>query len=282
MTVDLLLDALWPGDVPEAARQALHSTRVPAAGSARPGRWPAADLAGRLPAGSRRGRTRRRAGAGAAGGGPRGTRLASDRCGTRSRSGGARCSPTSSTSRRSRWRSRVAPGCSGRSRTRWSRRRLRPDGPRRCRARGGVGGRGPAARTGRAGADAGAGGGRAGARSVAGGREYRRRLADEAGLDPSPALAELEREVAGGVAGPPRRGPRCRPDRRRAWWDGPRRSPRCTGRSPRDGWSAWWDRAGSARPGSRWRWPRSPGPWRCCCSRRSPNRGRSGTRSPRR
>jgi predicted ATPase/DNA-binding SARP family transcriptional activator len=34
------------------------------------------------------------------------------------------------------------------------------------------------------------------------GREYRRRLADETGLDPSPALAELEREVAGGASGP--------------------------------------------------------------------------------
>jgi predicted ATPase/DNA-binding SARP family transcriptional activator len=34
------------------------------------------------------------------------------------------------------------------------------------------------------------------------GRVYRHRLAEEAGLDPSPALAELEREVAGGGAGP--------------------------------------------------------------------------------
>jgi predicted ATPase/DNA-binding SARP family transcriptional activator len=34
------------------------------------------------------------------------------------------------------------------------------------------------------------------------GREYRHRLADEAGLDPSPALSELERDVAGGAAGP--------------------------------------------------------------------------------
>ncbi len=34
-------------------------------------------------------------------------------------------------------------------------------------------------------------------------REYRHRLADEAGLDPSPALGELERDIAGGVAGPP-------------------------------------------------------------------------------
>ncbi len=32
-------------------------------------------------------------------------------------------------------------------------------------------------------------------------REYRRRLADEAGLDPSPALAELERAIAGGTVG---------------------------------------------------------------------------------
>lgn len=35
------------------------------------------------------------------------------------------------------------------------------------------------------------------------GREYRQRLADETGLDPSPALGELEREIAGGAAGPP-------------------------------------------------------------------------------
>jgi predicted ATPase/DNA-binding SARP family transcriptional activator len=34
-------------------------------------------------------------------------------------------------------------------------------------------------------------------------REYRRRLADETGLDPSPALGELECYVAGGAAGPP-------------------------------------------------------------------------------
>ena len=35
------------------------------------------------------------------------------------------------------------------------------------------------------------------------GREYRHRLADETGLDPSPALGELERDIAGGTAGPP-------------------------------------------------------------------------------
>ncbi len=34
------------------------------------------------------------------------------------------------------------------------------------------------------------------------GREYRHRLADETGLDPSPALGELERDIAGGAAGP--------------------------------------------------------------------------------
>ncbi|QYN37583.1 winged helix-turn-helix domain-containing protein [Pseudonocardia sp. DSM 110487] len=33
-------------------------------------------------------------------------------------------------------------------------------------------------------------------------REFRRRLADETGLDPSPALGELERDIAGGSAGP--------------------------------------------------------------------------------
>ena len=44
------------------------------------------------------------------------------------------------------------------------------------------------------------------------GREYRRRLADETGLDPSPALGELERDIAGGAAGPAPARPR--PDRR--------------------------------------------------------------------
>ena len=34
------------------------------------------------------------------------------------------------------------------------------------------------------------------------GREYRRRLADETGLDPSPELDQLERDIAGGAAGP--------------------------------------------------------------------------------
>lgn len=34
------------------------------------------------------------------------------------------------------------------------------------------------------------------------GREYRRRLADETGLDPSPALSEVERDIAGGSIGP--------------------------------------------------------------------------------
>jgi predicted ATPase/DNA-binding SARP family transcriptional activator len=34
-------------------------------------------------------------------------------------------------------------------------------------------------------------------------REFRHRLAEETGLDPSPALGELEREIAGGGAGPP-------------------------------------------------------------------------------
>jgi predicted ATPase/DNA-binding SARP family transcriptional activator len=34
-------------------------------------------------------------------------------------------------------------------------------------------------------------------------REFRRRLVEETGLDPSPALGELERDIAGGAAGPP-------------------------------------------------------------------------------
>ncbi len=45
------------------------------------------------------------------------------------------------------------------------------------------------------------------------GRDFRRRLADETGLDPSPALDELERTVAAGAAGPAPRPvpPRARP-----------------------------------------------------------------------
>jgi DNA-binding SARP family transcriptional activator len=39
------------------------------------------------------------------------------------------------------------------------------------------------------------------------GRDYRRRLADETGLDPTPALSRLERKVAGGAAGPARSRP---------------------------------------------------------------------------
>jgi predicted ATPase/DNA-binding SARP family transcriptional activator len=48
------------------------------------------------------------------------------------------------------------------------------------------------------------------------GREYRRALADETGLDPSPALDGLERDVAGGSAGPtpPRREAFVRPTTR--------------------------------------------------------------------
>jgi predicted ATPase/DNA-binding SARP family transcriptional activator len=41
------------------------------------------------------------------------------------------------------------------------------------------------------------------AEALGAGREYRRRLADETGLDPSPAVGELERDIAGGAAGPP-------------------------------------------------------------------------------
>ncbi|MEJ2862689.1 BTAD domain-containing putative transcriptional regulator [Actinomycetospora flava] len=45
-------------------------------------------------------------------------------------------------------------------------------------------------------------------RALATARDFRRRLADEAGLDPSPALAELERAVAAGALGPsPTRAP---------------------------------------------------------------------------
>ncbi|MCV2488682.1 winged helix-turn-helix domain-containing protein [Geodermatophilus sp. YIM 151500] len=43
------------------------------------------------------------------------------------------------------------------------------------------------------------------------GREYRRRLAEETGLDPSPALADVERDIAGGVAAPARPRPPAHP-----------------------------------------------------------------------
>ena len=43
------------------------------------------------------------------------------------------------------------------------------------------------------------------AEALRAGYEHRRRLAEEAGLDPSAALGELERQIAGGAAGPARR-----------------------------------------------------------------------------
>ena len=65
------------------------------------------------------------------------------------------------------------------------------------------------------------------------GREYRRRLAEETGLDPSPALGEVERDVAGaGSRRPGRRGP----GRRRGSSAASSRSRPCTGCSPRTGW----------------------------------------------
>jgi DNA-binding SARP family transcriptional activator len=114
------------------------------------------------------------------------------------------------------------------------------------------------------------------------GREYRHRLADETGLDPSPALGELERDIAGGAAGPPPYGPRCRPGRRPASSDAGPRSQRFTGCSPPSGWSPSSGPAASARPASRWRWRTRPRPWPCCCSHRSPSPPPSRTRSLRR
>ena len=93
------------------------------------------------------------------------------------------------------------------------------------------------------------------------GREYRHRLAEETGLDPSPALGELERDIAGGAAGPP---PATVGEPRPA--GDPADRPGGHGRGPapaarrRDGWSRSSGRAGSARPGSRWRWRASSGP----------------------
>ena len=90
-------------------------------------------------------------------------------------------------------------------------------------------------------------------------REFRARLAEETGLDPSPALAALESDVAGGAAGPvavsvvaaptepsepaDRRRPRICTDVTGSW-------PRRTGCSPPSGWSAWSAPAGSARRAS--------------------------------
>ena len=161
---------------------------------------------------ARRRRARRDPGAGAAGDGARRRRARPGRgaarcCGRRTRSGAGRCSPTSPTSRRSRPPSQ---GCArlhrevtdaliaARDRRRAGRRRSSASPPRRVAADPL---REPAvlllmralAATGQA------------PEALRIGREYRRRLAEETGLDPSPALGELERDIAGGAAGPPAR-----------------------------------------------------------------------------
>jgi DNA-binding SARP family transcriptional activator len=93
-------------------------------------------------------------------------------------------------------------------------------------------------------------------------REYRHRLADEVGLDPSPALGALERNIAGGAAGPPGR----MPSRRPAVLTAP--TSRLIGREAEVGQLRRLLAAerlvtlvgpgGSARRAWRWRWPARP------------------------
>ena len=86
VTVDLLVDALWPGDAPESGRQALHThvSRLRAQLGPAATRLQTRPDGYRLDLGTRR--PRRRAGAGAAGGGPRG----GDPAARRTVAGGAR------------------------------------------------------------------------------------------------------------------------------------------------------------------------------------------------
>ena len=65
-------------------------------------------------------------------------------------------------------------------------------------------------------------------------REYQARLADEAGLDPSPALDDLVRDIAAGAAPPVPREATGRP--RPSCSAATRRSERCTGCSGPSGW----------------------------------------------
>ena len=110
-------------------------------------------------------------------------------------------------------------------------------------------------------------------------RDYRRRLVEETGLDPSPALNAAERAVAGGVAGhPATAGAAAGPPGDAAVR--PRRGGRGAAPAARVGSAGDRGRARAVweRPGSRWRSPAGPTPRRCCCSPRSPTRRRC--RSP--
>jgi DNA-binding SARP family transcriptional activator len=102
------------------------------------------------------------------------------------------------------------------------------------------------------------------------GREYRHRLADETGLDPSPALGELERDIAGGTAGPP-------PSRPEAPI---RPTTRLIGREAQvaalhrllaaEQLVTLVGPGGVGRPGSPWRSRDGAGRQQCYCSHRSP------------
>ena len=214
VTVDLLVDALWPGDAPESARQALHThvLRLRAhLGPAAPGcrRAPTAtgsirrdvDVAG---AGAARERPARD---------PRAWRVA----------GGARALAGAGAGRPHRCRAdrrcggglpSAAPGGHRRA----GRRAVPRPGGRGARSRRGVGGRGPTARTGRAGADprwrpAGRRPKRCGSGGSSGAGWPRRPASTRRRRWPSWSARWRAARPA-----PPRRGPIRRPGRRRGCW----------------------------------------------------------------
>ena len=298
VTADHLVDALWPSAPPESGRAALHSHVSRLRGQLGPGparlvtldggyrlvlgadgsTWRGPARCWRRPARPRDATRRRRARC----------------CARRWRSGAARRSPT--WPRSCRWR----PAVAGFEQLRREvtdllirMRHRRRAGRRRRRARRRRAGRRPAARAGGPAADARAGGDRAGPQALRTGRAYRRRLAAEAGLDPSAELGELEQGIAGGAIGPvhaagspdgPAAGPRPRGARPgepadRPGGPGGRGAAAARHRAAGHASSV---RAGSARPGSRSRSPGGPKPRRCCCWRRSPIRRPSRTRWPQR
>ena len=208
VTVDQVVDALWPDDPPESARATVHTHVSRLRGRPRARRAPSHHRRGRVPAATRRRRARPASGAEPARPGPR-PRHRRSRRGRRAAARGAgglargRPSPTSPRCHRCArsprpshelWRdvtdrlaaALIAAGAAGEA--------LGPaadavaDDPLRepavlllVRAQAATGQAPRALRT---------------------AREFRARLAEETGLDPSPALAALESDVAGGAAGP--------------------------------------------------------------------------------